>query len=152
MALACKYVIYGLSVSFDVYGFSTTVIREIFVVKGIVPHYKGWLLGNEATHAHTVNEHGAWWMAGKFTCVDSNWLSLSGVRHFKQHICSQAFTYQYSYSLVVHIIEDYQASLCNFEKSSRCTHYTGHAHTSCTHFSWISPKMTKISYTNIIYQ
>ena len=27
---------------------------------------------NEAARAHAVNEHGAWQMAGKFACVDSN--------------------------------------------------------------------------------
>ena len=67
------------------------------------------LLMNPHVPTWYVNEHGAWRMAGKFACV---WiqicplrLALSGVRHFKQHTCSRAFT---SYSLVVHIPEDYE--------------------------------------------
>ena len=37
-------------------------------LKGIVSRYKGLLPANEAAHAHAVNEHGAWRMAGKSTC------------------------------------------------------------------------------------
>ena len=118
-------------------------------VKGIVPRYKDWLPSNEATRAHAVNGHGAWQMAGKFACqiqICPLRLALSGIRHFKQCICSRAFNYQYSYSLVIHIAEDYELLHSTSTKSSRCTRSisansrtlyrnTGRAHTSCTHFN-----------------
>ena len=44
-------------------------------------------------------------------------LALSGVRHFKQYICSRAFTYQYSYAVVVHIAEDYELLHLTLTKS-----------------------------------
>ena len=37
-----------------------------------MPRYKGRLPANEAGRAHTVNEHGAWRIAGKFARVDPN--------------------------------------------------------------------------------
>ena len=134
--------------------------------KGIVPRYKGWLPANEAGRAHAVNEHGAWWIAGKFARVDSNLplrLALSGTRHFKQPICSRAFTYQYSYSLVVHIAEDYELLHSTSTKSSRCmcsisansrTLYrdTGRAHTSCTHFNWIFELISSLRSNYALYR
>ena len=82
-------------------------------------------------------------------------LALSGARHFKQPICSRAFTYQYSYSLVVHIAEDYELLHSTSTKSSRCMcsisansrtlhRDTGRAHTSCTHFNWIFELMSSL--------
>ena len=46
--------------------------------------------------------------------------ALLGVRHFKQLICSWAFTYQYSYSLVFHIAEDYAVADAGFLEGGFC--------------------------------
>ena len=87
-------------------------------------------------------------------------LALSGVRHFKQHICSRDFTYQYSYSLVVHIAEDHELLHSTSTKSSRCTRSisrtlyrnTGRAHTSCTHFNWIFELMSSLRSHYALYR
>ena len=89
-------------------------------------------------------------------------LTLSGARHFKQPICSRAFTYQYSYSLVIHIAEDYELLHSTSTKSSRCMcsisvnsptlHCdTGRAHTSCTHFNWIFELMSSLRSNYALY-
>ena len=88
--------------------------------------------------------------------------ALSDVQHFKQHIFSRAFTYQYSYSLVVHIAEDHELLHAISTKSSCCTRSitnsrtlyrnTGHAHTSCTHFNWIFELMSSLRSNYALYR
>ena len=90
-------------------------------------------------------------------------LALSDVQHFKQHICSRACTYQYSYSSVVHIAEDHELLHLTSTKSSRCTcsisaqnsctlyRNTGRVHTSCTHFNWIFELMSSLRSNYALY-
>ena len=133
-----------------------------------MPRYKGWLPANEAGRAHAVNEHGAWRIASKFARVDSNLPAEarsvgSGARHFKQPICSRTFTYQNSYSLVVHIVEDYELlhststksshCMCSISANSRTLHRdTGRAHTSCTHSNWIFELMSSLRSNYALYR
>ena len=83
---------------------------------------------------------------------------MSGAR---QPICSRAFTYQYPYSLVVHI-EDYELHststkslhcMCSISANSRTLNRdTGRAHTSCTHFNWIFELMSSLRSNYVLYR
>ena len=105
--------------------------------------------------------HGRWLVSSRQICPLR--LALSGVRHFKQHICSRAFTCQYSYSLVVHITKDYELLHSTLTKSLHCTHSistnsctlyrnTGCAHTSCTDFNWIFEIMSSLRSNYALYR
>ena len=91
----------------------------IIIMYVMIPHIVYWKYSKALCHAisadcllikavsctHTVNEHWAWRMADKFayTFKAARWGSLCwGVRLSRHRVDSQSYTYQYSYSLVVH--------------------------------------------------
>ena len=113
-----------------------------------------------------VNEHGAWRIAGKFMCVDSNLPAEArsvGRSAFQAAYLLSSLYLSVFLLLVVHIAKDYELLHSTLTKSSRCMcsisansrtlhRDTGCAHTSCTHFNWIFELMSSLRSNYALYR